>query len=61
MTGLGRPMIGKLGHSSVAGVICAVVDALSLYVAARDRGFNQPGAMGSPRADPGINQPPSAT
>lgn len=39
---------------AAAGVAIVVLAGAAL---ARDRGVNQPGAVGNPRADPGFNQP----
>lgn len=38
----------------------AALSSLPNVTQARDRGVNQPGAPGNPRADPGINQPGAA-
>ena len=41
----------------LAVAICAALGYLPFDAGARDRGVNQPGAAGNPRADPGFNQP----
>lgn len=42
---------------SSALLLGALVIAAPGALLARDRGVNQPGAVGNPRADPGFNQP----
>jgi hypothetical protein len=41
-------------------ILCAAVSALPGVAAARDPGFNQPGAAGNVHRDPGVNQPGAA-
>lgn len=60
---LGRPGVSAgfvrvSGHRwATALLVLTVFAAPPEMPYARDRGVNQPGAVGNPRADPGINQP----
>jgi hypothetical protein len=44
----------------LALAVASLAIAASGALQARDRGFNQPGALGNPRMDPGLNQPGAA-
>jgi hypothetical protein len=41
-------------------IVIAMIAALPGAVGARDRGVNQPGAVGNVAPDPGLNQPGAA-
>ena len=43
--------------AAFAVAVVAILASLPQGAHARDRGVNQPGAVGNPRADPGLNQP----
>ena len=45
----------KWARALLVGAVVAIILPCALY--ARDRGINQPGAIGNVGADPGINQP----
>jgi hypothetical protein len=50
--------MNKFSIGAAFGVaVFAMVATLPQGAHARDRGVNQPGAVGNPRADPGLNQP----
>lgn len=50
----------RLGNPWARAVVIAVLAIAFAAASARDRGINQPGAAGNPRADPGLNQPGAA-
>lgn len=48
---------GAGGKWTAALIVGAMITALAGTANARDRGFNQPGALGNTAPDPGVNQP----